>query len=180
VARRHLQRAGTEGHVDVLIGDDGNLAVEHGHKGHATDERGVALVVRMDGHGCIAQNRLRSGRGHRQEAAAGDGVVEVVELAWLSAVLDLQVGHGRLQTGRPVDQVLILIDQPQTVETHKRLAHGGREAFVEGEALAVPVARCAQPAQLAGDVAAVLLLPLPGAAQELVAADLQARRAFVA
>ncbi len=180
MARRYLQRARAEGHVYVLIGDDGNLAVEHGHQGHAADERSVALVVGMDGHGCIAQDRLRPRRGHGQEAAAGDGVVEVVELALLDAVLDLQVRDGRLQAGRPVDQVLILIDQPQAVETDERLAHGGREAFVEREALALPVARRAQPAQLAGDVATVLLFPLPGAAQELVAADLQPGRALVA
>ncbi len=96
VAGRHLQRAGAEGHLHVLVGDDGNFAVEDGHEGHAADVLGVAFVVGMDGHGRVAQDRLRPRRGHGQEAAAGDGVLEVVEFALFFDVFDLQIGHGRL------------------------------------------------------------------------------------
>ena len=49
VAGRHFEGAGAELRVDVVIGDDGDLAFEDGHEGGPADEMGVAFVVGMDG-----------------------------------------------------------------------------------------------------------------------------------
>src|SRR5690242_18435751 len=107
-------------------------------------------------------------------------VTDVPQAGLPLLVLDLQVRDGRLERRRPVDQVGAAVDQAIVVESLERRAHGPRQAAVEREALARPVARRAQAPQLAGDLAAVLLLPLPGAPQKLGAPHLLAAGALAA
>ena len=86
-------------------------------------------------------------------------------------MLNLQVAHRSLQVGRPVDQISAFIDQAIVIEALESGLHRPREALVERETLARPVAACAHAPHLVLDTAAILGLPLPGAAQELLAAD---------
>src|SRR5262249_59512801 len=68
--------------------------------------------------------------------------------------------------------------EPLFKEPHERLAHRAREAGVHGEALARPVARGAETPELADDLAAGLLLPLPRALEISVAAEVFPRLAL--
>ena len=78
--------------------------------------------------------------------------------------------HGRAARA-PVDQRLAAVDQPLVVETHEGLAHGVGEAWVHGEALAVPVAGGAEGLELLDDPCARLGLPLPDAVDEGLAPE---------
>src|SRR3546814_7709935 len=61
-----------------------------------------------------------------------------------------------------------------TIKIDEHLEDGAGEALVHGEALVRPVHRAAEAAELAGDLAAALLLPLPDPGDELLAAHVRA------
>ncbi len=58
---------------------------------------------------------------------------------------------------------------PFSYETDEHLAHRAAPRFVERERLARPVERAAELLELRDDVFVVLLLPLPGVFEELLA-----------
>ena len=77
----------------------------------------------------------------------------------------------------PGDQLIryvAAVDQALLVQADEGLAHRPRQAVVEGEALARPIARGAQAAELVGDDPAVLPLPLPRPLDEVLAPELLA------
>ena len=97
------------------------------------------------------------------------------------ALLDLEVGDGGLELRIPVHQALVTIDQPLAVQGDEHLADRRRQAVVQGEALAAPVAGGAQAPQLVDDGPAGLRLPFPHPvderfAAEVAAADIALRR----
>ncbi len=129
----------------------------------------------MHGHAGVAQHGLGPGGGDDDLAGAvfqriGEAPVMAVHLA----LLDLEVGNGGLEVRVPVHQPLVAVDQPRLVQIDEHLAHGARQALVQGKALAAPVARGAQAAELAGDGAARLRLPRPDALDEGLAAHVAA------
>ena len=120
----------------------------------------------MHGQAGVAELRLRPHGAERQRP-----VLDVDELGVALLALDLEVGEHGLAARAPVDDVVVAIDQPLVVEAHEHLAHRARQPLVHREALARPVAGGAEPLQLADDRAARLLLPLPDALDELLAAE---------
>ena len=161
--------------VRIFVGDDRDRAV-HDRQAHgAADQRLVALVRRMHGNGGVAQHGLRPGGGDHDLAGAvlqriGEVPVEAIDLAGL----DLQVGDGGLEVRVPVHQPLVAVDQLLLVQGDEDLADGGRQALVEGEAFAAPIAGGAQALQLVDDRAARLGLPLPDLGDERLAAHVAA------
>ncbi|MNN26403.1 hypothetical protein D3C81_1399080 [compost metagenome] len=81
-----------------------------------------------------------------------------------------------MQLGVPVDQALAAVDQAVLVQAHEGFLDRLGEALVHGEALARPVHRGAEAADLPGDGAAGLFLPLPDLLEELLAAEVVARQ----
>ncbi len=70
VAGRDLERAGAELPIDVGVMDHRDRAVEDRHQAGLADQMPVALVVRVHGHGGVAQDGLRARRRHRDELVA--------------------------------------------------------------------------------------------------------------
>ena len=163
VRRRDLQRAGAELRVDALVRDDLELAPQQRQGGRLADDVLVALVVGVHGHGRVAEHRLRPRGGDGDAAAALHLVADVVERAGHVPVRHLEVADGRAAARAPVHQVAVLVDVALLVEGDEHLGDGAHVALVEGEALAVEVARAAQALELLDDGAAVLLAPLPDA-----------------
>ena len=115
-------------------------------------------------------------------AAASNGSPLVLRPRELSARLDLhdfEIGNRGLEFRVPVDEALVLVDQPLVVELHENLHDGLRQALVHREAFAAPVAGRAEALQLIDDGAAGLVLPRPDALQEFLAAKLAPRRLLV-
>ena len=124
----------------------------------------------MHGHAGVAQHGLGPRRGDDDVlVAALDRILEVPEVPLHFARFDLEIRDRRQHLGVPVDQPVVLVDQAGLVEIDEDLEDGARQALVHGEALAAPVAGGTQPAQLAGDGAAGIGLPLPDLGQELLA-----------
>ena len=136
----------------------------------------------MDGDTRIAEHRLRARRRDLDVLAwlALDFIAQMPEMALLRLVLDLDVRDGRVARRAPVRDARALIDKPLLVEAHKDFADGAAAALVHREALAVPVERGAERTQLEHDAAAELLLPVPDALEELLAAELITVRALFA
>ena len=120
----------------------------------------------MHGQAGVAELRLRSHRPERDRT-----VLDVDELVVALLALHLDVGQDRLTARAPIDDVVVAVDQPFFPEPDERLPYRAREPGVHGEALTRPVARGAQTSELTDDRAAGLFLPLPGARQIAVAAE---------
>src|SRR6185437_12506644 len=93
-------------------------------------------------------------------------------MARLRFVNCLDVGDGRLAAGAPVDHVVAAIDQTGFPHPNERLAHGARQAGIHREAFARPIDARAFTPDLVLDTAAVFFFPLPHAALELFASQL--------
>ena len=173
VGRGDLHHACAELGVDVVVGDDDHAASldERVREGGA-DEVLVALVVRVDGDGDIAEHGLDTGgRDIGVRALALDiAVAQGDQLTLVVGVDDLDVGDGGAQHRGPVDQALRAVDQAAVEELLEDGLDSLGQAVVEGEALALPVDRVADGAHLVLDDAAELVLPLPDALDELLAA----------
>ena len=179
VGRRHLHRAGAEGRIDEVVGDDRDLAPhERQHDGRA-HERRVALVVRVHGHAGVAEHRLRTGGGNDHVVDAADRLLErVAQVPQVTVdvlVLDLDVGQRRRAARAPVDDALALVDQPGLEPVHEHLADGDLVLRVHGEALVVVVAAAAHRLELADDRPAVLAAPVPARLDERLAPHVVAR-----
>ncbi len=96
------------------------------------------------------------------------------ELALHFLRLDLEVGDGGSEFRVPIDQALVAIEQPVAIKLDEHLEHRGGEARIHGEALIRPVAGRAETAELSGDRAARLGLPLPDMLDEGLAAHVGA------
>ena len=83
---------------------------------------------------------------------------------------DLEIGDRGLELRVPVDQPLVLVDEPLAIELDEHLGDRARQALVEGEALAAPVAGGAEALELLNDRAARFRLPRPDPLEERLAA----------
>jgi len=180
VAGRDLERAGAKGAVHILVRDHRDGAVEDGDEHLLADQVAIALIFRVDGYRRIAQDGLRAGGRHRNEASriVFQPVTEVVERAFLLFVFHFQIADGCLQAGTPVDQARPAIEQVFLPQANKCFPHSAGELVVHGETLAAPVATGAQATELLDDSPAETCLPFPGPTQEFLAADGLAAGAF--
>ena len=87
-------------------------------------------------------------------------------------MIDFEVGQRGFAARTPVDQAHRAVDEFLVVEIDEDFGHRLREAGVEREALAAPVARRAEASQLIEDAVAISLAPFPDAIDEGVAAEL--------
>ena len=76
-----LERAGTEGAVDIFIRNHGNAPAQDGHQHVLADVLLVAFVLGVDGYGSIAQNGFRAGGCHGDVFAGqvGQHVFEIIQ-----------------------------------------------------------------------------------------------------
>ncbi|CAM5735024.1 hypothetical protein STENM223S_03475 [Streptomyces tendae] len=179
VGGRHLDGAGAELGVDVLVGDDRDGAVGQRQLDELADQVLVALVLGVDGDGRVTEHRLRAGGGD------DDGLITLPvrhgdQLAVVVLVLDLDVGDRGQAARAPVDDALGAVDQLVVVEPLEDGLDGLGEALVHGEPLTRPRDTVSQAAHLAADLAAGLALPLPDALDERLPAEVVAGLALLA
>ena len=175
--------AGAEVHFDVFISDDGDNALSQRHVHHFAEQVAVAFVIRMHGKRTVSKDGFRAGGGDVhilpvQPLSGDEGVTHVVHEAAFFAVLDFKVGNGGFQHRVPVHQALAAIDEAVFVQADEEGAHRAREVVVHGEALARPVKRGAEAAQLLHDLSAGLRLPFPDFGGERLAAEVMPRLAL--
>src|SRR5438105_1468040 len=94
------------------------------------------------------------------------------EVALGFVVIHFEIGNGGEAARAPVHHVGAAVNESFFVEADEDFAHRATQSRVESEALAAPVAACAQAHHLALDGVTVLRLPFPDALLEFLAADL--------
>ncbi len=173
VRRGDLDRAAAHGRIGVFVGNDRDQPADERQPYRFADEVGVALILGMDRDAGVAEHCLGTGRCYDEEtpALALDRVADVPQLALGFPALDFEVRDHRVHDRIPIDQALVAVDQPLPVEGDKHPAHRRREAAIHREALAAPIGGRPEAAQLPGDRAARLRLPLPDPLDELLAAE---------
>ena len=178
VRRRNLDAAGAEFHLHIVVGKQRDDAPGQRQRQAPADGVPVALVVRMNGGGGVAEQGFRARRRDDDMAVAvGVRVANVPQAPVFLVGNHFQVRHRGFQHRIPVDQPLAAVNQPLVVQADKRLAHRARHVVVHREAFAAPVERRAEAAQLLRDHAARLFLPLPHLFNKGVAPEREARLA---
>ena len=181
VGRGNLQTAGTEVHGYVLIQDNGHLAVDQRYDGRFAMQVLVALIVRVDAHGRIAQDGLRPGGGDGYSGVfARHRVGHVVEFGLHLFIDHLIVRQGGFALRIPVDHAHPAVYMALAVEINKHLDHRLGKVGVHGKARTLPVARSAQLFELLQNNTPVFLFPLPGILQKLLTAEVVLVDAFLA
>ena len=143
----HLDRAGAERRVDVVVGEDRDSPADHRQLDVAADQVPVAVVVRVHDDGGVAQHRLDA-RGRDDDRVVAVAVADRDQLAVDLVVLDLDVGDHAAQRRRPVDHALGAVDQAVVEHPLEDGPDGAVEPVVHREALARPVDALAEPAHL--------------------------------
>ena len=182
VRGRDLHEARAEVLVDVVVGEDGDLAVHDGQHDRLAHERSLLGIRGTHGNARVAEHGLGARGGDDDVVLAvdwlGQRVAQVPQVALLVLVLGLVVRDGGGAVGAPVDDALAAIDQAVVVPVAEDLAHGLGIVLVHGEALVVEVDRAAHALDLLDDDAAVLVGPVPAGVDKLVATNLQAANAL--
>ena len=178
MGRGDLHAAGTEFGVAVIVADNRNAPAHQRQLDELADQRLITLIFRVHRHSRITQHGFRTGGGNDQiilaisgGRAVGQRITQVPQRTGLVVVLHFQIGNGGMERRVPVHQPLATVDQPVLVQTDKGLLHRSGHALIHGEALTAPIHRTAQAANLTGNGAAGLLLPLPDLLQKLLPAQ---------
>jgi hypothetical protein len=102
----------------------------------------------------------------------------VVQRAGCLVALRLLIGKRREAARAPVDDAVSAVDQSTLVEAHERLAHRHAQLGAEGVCRARPVGTRADGLELLKNDAAGLFHETGGALDELLAAEIVARKSF--
>lgn len=172
VCRRDFQHSRTELHVDVVVGYDGDGTPYERYLDGMAYHVLVTRVVGIHAQCYVAEYRFRACCGYDHVAVAAlDHVAQVVEFALRFAEYHLFVGQGSLRGWVPVDHSHAAVYQSFVVQVYEYPYHAGGTYLVHCERGAFPVARSTQSAQLFKNYAAVFLLPLPCAGEELLSGE---------
>ena len=167
-----LEAACAELNVDVVVLDDGDLAPHERDNDAPSAEVLVLRIVRIDAHGRVAHDRFGSGGSHDGVSVfADDAIAQVVKFALLLLINHLLVAEGGEGGRIPIDHANAAIDQPLAVQIAEDADDAPGTDIVHGKSRAVPVAGGTEASELLEDDAAVLLFPLPGVAQKLLAGE---------
>ena len=130
----------------------------------------IAFIVGVNRHAGIAQHGFGArGRDSNMPASVFQRIIKVPHMAIGFALLDFQIRDGRQQTGVPIHQTLIFVNQLLLIKRDENLQHGLRQTFIHGEAFAAPIARRAEAAQLTGNGRTAFFFPLPHTLEEFFA-----------
>ena len=167
-----LEAACAELNVDVVVLDDGDLAPHERDNDAPSAEVLVLRVVRIDAHGRVTHDRFGAGGSHDGiPVFADDAIAQVVKFTLLLLINHLLVAEGGEGSGIPIDHADTTIDQSLTVQIAEDADDAPRADVVHSEGRAIPVAGGTEASELLEDDAAVLLFPLPGVAQKLLAGE---------
>ena len=177
--RCDLHDARSEFHIYIIIGDQRDLTVNQRQDQRLADEITIALILRIDCHSRIAEQRLRTRRRElHRTASVLERIAEMPEMSLLILVFHLRIGDGGQAVRTPVDDPLAAIDQSLLIEVEKHLVDRTVAALVHREALSLPVTGGAHLLQLGYDPSAELLSPCPGTVEESFTTDIILRDSF--
>ncbi len=174
VRGRDLDRAGAEGRIHGIVGDDRNQAIGERQTKLLADQSSIALVSGMHRDGGIAEHRLRPRCRHGDMAASlCERISQVPDAAIDLLLFGLLVRQCREAAGAPIDDVLSAINQAFVVQRDERLSNSTAQSLVEREVGASPVRRAADGAQLGENGGAGLPHVSPDPLHEGLAADIE-------
>ena len=194
--RGDLHCPGAQGWICVFVGDDRNAAPHQWQLDELANQALIALVLRMHGHGDVAQHGFRAGRcnydvvaglhardialfvRHRAlvSHAIGQRVAQMPHMALDLDILNFEVRNRGLKARMPVHQPLGAVNEATLVQLDEHLGDGanhlvvGLATIAHREFLAAEIGRSTKALQLIHDRAAALCFPLPDAIDKGVAA----------
>ena len=89
------------------------------------------------------------------------------------------VGKRGKASGAPVDYSVATVNEALVIEVYEHLSYRSRAALVHRESLTGPIARGAELLELVYNSVAVVILPVPHALEELLAAEVVSRKSLV-
>ncbi|MNU84322.1 hypothetical protein D3C71_740410 [compost metagenome] len=176
VRRGDFHAAGAFFHVSVFVAQNWNAAIHQWQNHELADQIFITWIFWVYGHAGIAQQGFRTSGGNHQViftvcgfCAIGQWIADVPHGAFRLAVFNFQVRDRGAQFRVPVHQAFATVNQVLFVQTDEDFFHGVGQAFIHGEALALPVHGVAETAHLTGNGAARFRFPLPDFVDERLA-----------
>ena len=186
VSWSYLQATGTEFDIYVCILDDRNLAVYERHDHVLALQPGILLILRVDTHGRVAHDGLRTGccyHGivtllilvnhvlliHLLAVLLYYIILQMIELRVLVFVDYLLVRERSLSFRVPVNHAHATIDETFLVKIAEYVDDSARTGLVHSECCTVPITTGTELAELLEDDATVLVSPVPSMLEELLA-----------
>lgn len=116
----YLNDTGTEVYLDIIIGDNGYLAVDYGQDERLADDILISLIIGVDGNSGIAEQGLGSGRCKLKIAASVlERIAKMPEVTRLILIFDLGVRDRGQAMGAPVDYSLTPVNESLFIEVAK-------------------------------------------------------------
>ena len=191
VCRSNLQATGTELDVNIAVFDNRDNTVYERNDNLMSAQPLVLRVLRVDTHGSIAHDSLRTcggnngivaavgilmqnltltaSRHNRVSIGVSHIVAQIEQMALLVAIDNLLGRKHGLCLRVPVHHTQSAVDESLLIEVDKNLEYALRALLVHSECSAIPVAACSKTAQLLEDDATVLVGPVPSMLKELLA-----------
>ena len=168
VGRCHLQTTRTELDIHITVLDNRNHTVHQRYDDLLALQPLVLRVLRVDTHGGITHDGLRTGGSYHGIAVTAFHIVfQVVQLRLLFLIDHLFGRKSRQCLGVPVHHAKSTVDISLVVKVHKHLDNALRTLLVHRKGGTVPIARSTQSAQLLQNDATVFVGPFPCMFQEL-------------
>ena len=163
VCRCDLYTAGSEIFIYIRIRDHRDLTIGQRQLQHLAYNILVALIFRIDCHGCIAKQRLRTCGCdlYKSSFFANNRIIDVPEEAVLFLVYNLCIGNGCLTDRTPVYDTGTTIHISFFIQLAEYLCDCLVISFIHRETLTIPVCRGTHLLQLVDDLTAVLSTPVP-------------------
>ena len=180
VAGRHLDGAGAESQLHVLVGHNGNFPADQRQNCGFAHKFCKAFIFGVHGNAAVAQHGFGTGGCHDDVLVRTlDGVTDMPQMAGFLHVLHLGIAQCGGAVGAPVDDALALINQALFVQVAEHFPHGLCAGIVHGKPQTVPVAGAAQCFQLFNDAVAEFVLPSPDFVQELFTTQIEPGQTLV-
>ena len=172
VRRSDFYNACTKFHINVLVGNNGDFAVDKGHYHSFANKVCVAWVVGVNCNGCVAQHCFRTGGCKGNCFASVWCTVSIVpEETILFSILYFGITKSSFANWTPVDDAVTTVNQAIVVHFYKCLSYFLGALFVHGKCKTGPVATATQGFELLDNSATVLRFPLPCLFQEAFASQ---------
>ena len=135
----YFDGSSTIAHVDVVVSDDGDLAVDNWQENAGADEFFVALVIRVNSHRYVTKHGLRTGGGNYDLANFVQGWVgNFPQDALLCFMFDLNVSKTCLVDSTVVNDSFTSVDQIIFPHLSESVVHCLYHLIIQGKCKMLP------------------------------------------
>ena len=179
VGRSNLYHTSSKFHINIIICDNWNFFSCERKLQHFSNDRLIAFILRIYGNGSITKESFRTSCcNFNLSASISIFIIKVIHCPLSIFVVYFIISKSSTTARTPVYKALTTVHKSALIQSYENVANCGRQAFIIGKALSIPVCRVTKLFLLFYDSCMMIFLYLPGAFQELLAAKIVTGKTF--